>query len=210
MERKKTHRLVVALLVLAAHNVVTCSAGETQSLIEFKGSLSNATALSNWDVSSDSPCTGNLTHWAGVWCLNGNVWQLRLDGMGLGGLLDVDSLAQLPNLRVLSIKGNSFGGPMLEVEKLPALKSLLMSSNRFLVGIPDGRVRWDGGAEDGLPGRERVHRANAEIAGEPAEARELEPGGESDGREDTGFLVDGAADGELGQQPVRGEDTSGA
>ncbi|XP_030467774.1 probable LRR receptor-like serine/threonine-protein kinase At4g31250 [Syzygium oleosum] len=142
MEREKPHRFVVAalaVLVLAAHNVVTCSAGETQSLIRFKGSLSNATALSNWDSSSDSPCNGNKTDWAGVSCLNGNVWQLRLDGMGLGGLIDVDSLTQLSSLRVLSIKGNGFEGPMPEVKKLPALKMLMMSSNQFTGDIPDDK-----------------------------------------------------------------------
>ncbi|KAF7849130.1 hypothetical protein BT93_L1215 [Corymbia citriodora subsp. variegata] len=141
MDREKPRRLVVtvlAALVLAAHSVVTCSAGETQSLIKFKDSLSNATALSSWNVSADSPCTSaGTTNWAGVVCLNSKVWQLRLDGMGLGGHLDMDSLAELPALRILSIKGNSFDGPMPDVKKLAELKSVTMSSNRFSGEIPD-------------------------------------------------------------------------
>lgn len=141
MLRKKPCRLAVAAalaaLVLAAQGFVTCGAGETQSLIKFRGSLSNATALSNWGGSADSPCTAAGSNWTGVWCNNGSVWQLRLDGMGLGGGLDLDSLAELPSLRMLSIKGNSFEGPMPEVRKLPALKSVTMSSNRFSGPIPD-------------------------------------------------------------------------
>ncbi|KAI3437294.1 Protein kinase domain-containing protein, partial [Psidium guajava] len=112
--------------------LVTCSAGETQTLIKFKGSLSNATALRDWDGSSISPCG-----WTGVWCLNGRVWQLKLDWMGLGGLLDMDSLAELPLLRILSIRGNGFEGSMPEVKKLAALKAVSMSSNRFTGEIPD-------------------------------------------------------------------------
>ncbi|KAK3437452.1 hypothetical protein EUGRSUZ_C02136, partial [Eucalyptus grandis] len=116
---------------------ITCDAGETQSLIKFRGSLSNATALSNWGGSADSPCTAAGSNWTGVWCNNGSVWQLRLDGMGLRGGLDFDSLAELPSLRILSIKGNSFSGPMPEVKKLLALKSVTMSSNWFSGLIPD-------------------------------------------------------------------------
>ncbi|XP_030551691.1 pollen receptor-like kinase 4 [Rhodamnia argentea] len=136
MERRKLHRLVaaaaLALLVLAARDLITCSAGETQTLIKFKGSLSNATALSNWDSNSASPC-----RWTGVWCLNGSVWQLKLDGMGLGGMLDMESLAELPLLRILSIRGNRFEGPMPEVKKVAALKAVSMSSNWFSGEIPD-------------------------------------------------------------------------
>ncbi|XP_038696880.1 pollen receptor-like kinase 5 [Tripterygium wilfordii] len=111
-----------------------CVHGATESeiLVKFKSSLSNASALNNWDGNSNSPC-----NWVGVRCNDdGTVGLLRLEKMSLAGLIDLDTLVGLPGLRSLSLMNNSFQGPMPAVSKLSSLKILYLSYNNFSGDIP--------------------------------------------------------------------------
>ncbi|OVA19297.1 Protein kinase domain [Macleaya cordata] len=117
--------------------VITFScASDTDTLFKFKDSLANDGALSNWNASS-KPCSGDNANWVGILCSNNTIWGLQLENMGLMGLIDVDSLMGLPYLRTISLTNNSFDGPLPNIKKLGALKSVFLSKNRFSGEIPN-------------------------------------------------------------------------
>ncbi|CAA2956746.1 probable LRR receptor-like serine threonine-kinase At4g31250 [Olea europaea subsp. europaea] len=58
--------------------------------------------------------------------------------MGLGGTINLDTLAQLPTLLTLSIMNNNFGGPFPgDLKKLEKLRGLNLANNRFSGEIPN-------------------------------------------------------------------------
>ncbi|XVF41211.1 hypothetical protein PTKIN_Ptkin01aG0262300 [Pterospermum kingtungense] len=121
---------------------VGSSQGETEAeiLLRFRSSLSNYDrALADWNVSSPVPCTGDNPNWTGLRCSNGSVFGLKLENMGLMGVIDIDTLTKLPLLRTLSFMNNSFAGPLPEVNKLTSLRALYLSYNGF-----SGEIREDG------------------------------------------------------------------
>ncbi|KAK3437503.1 hypothetical protein EUGRSUZ_C02173 [Eucalyptus grandis] len=125
------------ILGISSNKVATTfsASSEADSLLKFKSSLDDqSNALANWN--SGSPCIGDQANWIGVLCMKGSVWGLQLENRGLEGEIDVDSLAGLPSLRTLSFMNNSFNGPMPEIKKLGALKSVFLSYNRFSGEIP--------------------------------------------------------------------------
>lgn len=125
---------ILCLLLLF---VVAFSSGSSESelLLQVKHSLANDNALSTWN-SSTPPCSGNKANWVGVLCAGGKLWGLKLENMGLKGVIDVDSLQQLPNLRTLSFMNNDFDTTWPSINKLAALKSLYLSNNKFSGEIP--------------------------------------------------------------------------
>lgn len=56
---------------------------------------------------------------------------LRLEGMGLAGVIDVDALLEIKSLRIISFVNNSFTGSIPEFNRLPALKAMYLTGNRF-------------------------------------------------------------------------------
>ncbi|KAK8473957.1 hypothetical protein V6N11_047289 [Hibiscus sabdariffa] len=105
-------------------------------LLEFRESLANHSSLSNWDAST-SPCNGDKANWVGLICVEGEIWGLQLENMGLQGNVNVEILEALPMLRTLSLMNNNLQGAMFNVGKLGALKALYLSDNRFTGEIPD-------------------------------------------------------------------------
>lgn len=103
-----------------------------RSLLKFKQSLTNATMLDNWKESStDTLCSNNIPNWTGCLCYNGSFVGLRLEGMGLGGRIDVDSLSGL-SLFSLSVANNDFSGPFpSDINKLLKLRVLYLMNNKF-------------------------------------------------------------------------------
>ena len=91
-------------------------------------------------------------------CLNDVFFGLRLEGMGLGGLIDVEALAGLTHLRTISFMNNGFEGPMPDVKKLGALRGLFLSNNRF-----SGKIKDD--AFFGMRALRKVYLANNEFVG---------------------------------------------
>ncbi|XVE98905.1 hypothetical protein REPUB_Repub03eG0148900 [Reevesia pubescens] len=105
-------------------------------LLKFKSSLTNATALKNWENNSKPPCIERRANWVGVLCHKGIIWGLQLENMGLSGTIDVDTLTGFSNLRTLSLMNNNFNGSIPKLNKLTALKSIYLSNNRFSGDIP--------------------------------------------------------------------------
>ncbi|CAJ1973828.1 unnamed protein product [Sphenostylis stenocarpa] len=107
-------------------------ADNAQVLMNFKSFLSNADALSNWGNQTIGVCS-----WTGILCFNQNFHGLRLEHMGLGGTVNVDTLLQLSNLNSFSVINNNFEGPMPEFKKLVNLRAMFLSNNKFSGEIPD-------------------------------------------------------------------------
>jgi len=107
-------------------------ADNAQVLMNFKGFLSNADALSNWGNQSIGVCS-----WTGILCFNQSFHGLRLENMGLSGSVDVDTLLQLSTLNSFSVINNNFEGPMPEFKKLVSLRALFLSKNKFSGAVSD-------------------------------------------------------------------------
>ncbi|CAN1324215.1 Probable LRR receptor-like serine/threonine-protein kinase At4g31250 [Linum perenne] len=131
---------------------------EADALLNFKRSLSNSSiSLQTWNITLSPPCNRDDSTWIGLRCLGGSVQKLILDGMGLLGIIDVDSLSNLPNLRTFSVIGNSFDGPFPPLSKLP-LKNLYLSGNGFSGQIPDD-------AFQGMNSLKEIYLANNRFVG---------------------------------------------
>ncbi|XP_072994874.1 pollen receptor-like kinase 4 [Typha latifolia] len=134
------HLLTLLLSILSSLRL-SPGAGESDVLLVFKATLSSGggdVALHDWTPML-SPCKGNATLWTGVICSgNGTVVGLQLDNMNLSGNLNVKSLADLPQLRMLSFENNSFDGAMPEIAKLGGIETIYLSGNRLTGEIPDG------------------------------------------------------------------------
>ncbi|KAJ0091321.1 hypothetical protein Patl1_12747 [Pistacia atlantica] len=126
-------------------------------LLNFKNSLSDNSALNDWNTST-TPCTGDTPNWTGLRCSDGNVSALILQNMSLTGVIDIDTLAQLPFLRSLSFMYNNFDGPMPDVKKLTSLRALYLSYNKFSGEIPDDEF-------SGMNNLNRLHLARNQFMG---------------------------------------------
>ena len=71
--------------------------------------------------------------------------------MGLAGLIDINTLSELPALKTISFINNSFEGPLPDVKRL-SLIGVYLSQNRFSGDIPDDAFSGMGGTylEEGL------------------------------------------------------------
>ena len=135
-----TTDLFLLILFVVCCNTSSSTSPEAEILIKFKSSLSNNTALDNWDTSinicNDDPKTRGK-YWTGVTCKDGTLFGLRLENLSLGGVIDIDTLVNLPSLRSLSFMNNSFHGTMPKVKKLGALRALYLAYNKFSGTIPE-------------------------------------------------------------------------
>ncbi|CDP12489.1 unnamed protein product [Coffea canephora] len=147
--------LILAIVLQLVHTCICLS--EPDLLIQFKDSLKNTGALSNWDAKVPS-CKGDQPNWSGVLCDKGNVWGLKLENMGLKGDINEDALSQLKSLRTLSFMNNDFEGPLPDMKKLGALKSIYLSNNKFSGEIPaDAFV--------GMLSIKKIHLSNNQLSG---------------------------------------------
>ncbi|KAA8528208.1 hypothetical protein F0562_035541 [Nyssa sinensis] len=130
---------------------------EVETLLKFRDSLFNTTALNNWNKSS--LCKGNGSNWTGVICVNDDFYGLQLENMGLKGIIDIGTLSELSSLRTVSFMNNHFEGPIPEIKKLGgALRGLFLSNNQFNGEIPDD-------AFDGMKSLTKVYLANNTFTG---------------------------------------------
>lgn len=139
--------------------VVGPSYGATDSelLLKVKEKLQNNNALSSWNTST-SPCSSHGANWSGVICNGGKIWGLQLENMGLKGVIDVDSLKDLPYLRTISFMNNDFDGAWPEINKLVGLKTLYLSNNKFSGDIPAE-------AFEGMQWLKKIHLSNNQFTG---------------------------------------------
>ncbi|XP_039052211.1 pollen receptor-like kinase 4 [Hibiscus syriacus] len=128
------------VVVLSSWLMVVPSAGdqnEIESLLMLKNTLSNPSALYNWNASAP-PCTGERSNWAGIICNEqGKVKGLQLESMGLSGVVNVESLHELQDLRLLNLMKNKFEGRIPDIKKMNRLQTLFLSNNHFSGEIPD-------------------------------------------------------------------------
>ncbi|RDX89852.1 Pollen receptor-like kinase 1, partial [Mucuna pruriens] len=132
MAHERAYHWFVMLFVLAICVVPSWGDTNAEILIRFKKSLSNDGALSNWGNES------SLCKWAGLLCRRDQTFYgLRLENMGLGGKVDVETLLELPTLVSFSVINNTFEGPMPQFKRLVKLRALFLSNNKFSGEIPD-------------------------------------------------------------------------
>ncbi|CAI0442054.1 unnamed protein product [Linum tenue] len=153
----KTTSLLLFLLLLSFLATVSSGSLQSDALLRFKAGLGNNAALLTWDPAVD-PCNGDRSNWAGVLCTDGLVWGLQLEHMQLAGVIDVDALAAINNIRTLSLMDNRLAGPLPEVKKLGKLKTLFLSNNYFSGEIPAG-------AFDGMGSLKTMNLANNDFTG---------------------------------------------
>lgn len=131
---------------------------ETEILLDFKKTLSNAGALENWNKDV-SPCNGNNANWNGLLCKANVLNGLQLESMGLSGTINFDSLSKLPTLRSVSFMNNNFDGPIpSNINKIRALRTLYLANNNFSGEIP-------GDAFKGMNQMRRVYLGNNGLTG---------------------------------------------
>lgn len=109
------------------------ASSDSDLLLTFKESLHiNSSLLPSWSASIP-PCFGHKANWEGILCSQqGKIWGLKLENMGLKGVIDIDSLKRLSDLRTISLMNNDFDGPIPDIGQLGALKSIYLSNNRFI------------------------------------------------------------------------------
>ncbi|CAA0843142.1 Pollen receptor-like kinase 1 [Striga hermonthica] len=158
MAGKRATSSILVLLLTVFFHLVTMASSESESeiLLKFKESLKNAEPISGW-AGPGQPCSG----WPGVICGGGRVWGLKLENMGLGGTVDVDSLSKLTGLRTVSLMNNELDGPLPKLSKLGALKSIYLSNNKF-----SGEIAAD--TFDGMMSLKKLHLANNRFTGKIA------------------------------------------
>ncbi|KAI3957145.1 hypothetical protein MKW98_002772 [Papaver atlanticum] len=135
-------RTIAYFIAFLSVFITLSHASDSEALVKLKDSFPNADML-NWNQST-SPCSGNTSNWIGVFCSKGSVWGLQLESMGLMGTIDVDTLTELPSLRTISFMNNSFDGPIPDIHKLGAIKSIFLSHNKFSGDIPKDNFKGMG------------------------------------------------------------------
>ncbi|XP_074280803.1 pollen receptor-like kinase 3 [Silene latifolia] len=127
-------RFLLLLLCLSLSLPKLLSLTEAEALLAIKKSMLNTGKLSSWKENS-KPCEDK---WEGVFCEAGKpvVIRLHLQNMDLSGVVDVNALTQIKNLKTLSLSNNSFSGPLPSVNKLAGLRALYVSANKFSGEIP--------------------------------------------------------------------------
>ncbi|KAG5030082.1 hypothetical protein GLYMA_05G220900v4 [Glycine max] len=154
------HCWTILFIYLSSHFTVVPSFGASDSelLLQVKENLqTHNDELSSWNASIP-PCSGARSNWRGVLCHEGKVWGVKLENMGLKGVIDVDSLKGLPYLRTLSFMNNDFEGAWPEIDHLIGLKSIYLSNNKFSGEIPFRTF-------EGLKWLKKVHLSNNHFTG---------------------------------------------
>lgn len=123
------HALLMCIIVVSSQDSVE------EILVEFKNSLSNASALDSWN--KDVPICSDSKYWIGLICVKAGFWGFKIDSMGLSGALNVEPLTKLSTLFMLSFENNTFVGPFpSNINKIPNLFYLSLSNNKFSGEIP--------------------------------------------------------------------------
>ncbi|KAL2458405.1 Pollen receptor-like kinase 3 [Abeliophyllum distichum] len=131
-------RLLLLSILIIYTITPSLSVGDDMLLLDFKESLKNSSALDSTWIKGTNPCDSKKP-WVGVECNAGKgsfVINLYLHNLGLSGDINIDSLADLHGLRVISFENNKFSGPLPYFNRLTALKSLYLSGNEFSGEIP--------------------------------------------------------------------------
>ena len=132
----------LSILVTFCSVVVAAQAQQSlqtdgEALERFMVAVDPAGELLPW-VAGTNPCT-----WSGVGCSQSRVTSLRVSGLSLAGALPADALADLDQLRVLSLHHNKFsGGFPVDLARCTLLQRLFFGYNRFSGPLPDFTGIW--------------------------------------------------------------------
>lgn len=109
-------------------------AADRSALLALRADLGGRTL--RWNISTtSSPCS-----WRGVVCDNttGRVVRLRLPGSGLRGQLRLNSIGNLSELRVLSLRNNALSGQLpSDLASCTLLEEIHLQGNSFSGEIPE-------------------------------------------------------------------------
>ncbi|GER27293.1 leucine-rich repeat protein kinase family protein [Striga asiatica] len=138
MAKLNLHHLLLitaaAVALLHLPSVAPDISSDRSALLALRSAVGGRPLL--WDASLATPCS-----WAGVTCSpeGAAVVALRLPGMGLSGRLPPGTIANLTNLRTLSLRFNALSGPLPAdlFAALTSLRSLYLQHNSFAGQIPD-------------------------------------------------------------------------
>ncbi|XP_057425098.1 probable leucine-rich repeat receptor-like protein kinase At1g68400 [Lotus japonicus] len=130
MSAKPSHLIASVTTLLHFLLLVQCSTNpDFEPLMAFKTASDTNKTLTSWNTTTN-PCT-----WHGVSCVGDRVTRLVLENLHLQG--SIDPLTALTHLRVLSLKGNRFSGPLpTTLSNLASLKLLFLSHNEFSGEFP--------------------------------------------------------------------------
>ncbi|KAL2553737.1 putative inactive receptor kinase [Forsythia ovata] len=123
---------VLMLFIQGYHRVNSEPTQDKQALLAFLSQIPHEKRL-QWNE-SDSVCD-----WVGVQCdpTNSSVYYVRLPGVGLVGQIPANTLGQLTQLRVLSLRSNRLTGSIPpDFSKLQHLRSLYIQNNQFSGEFP--------------------------------------------------------------------------
>ncbi|PKA61435.1 putative inactive receptor kinase [Apostasia shenzhenica] len=122
--------LVVLLLFLHSFSMAAADlAADGAALMAFRSAVGQG--VLSWNTSA-SPCS-----WKGVTCKGGRVTSLRLPGSSLIGQIPAGTLANLSDLRTLSLRSNALDGLLpSDLARSSQLRNLYLQGNRFSGDIP--------------------------------------------------------------------------
>ncbi|KAL3623996.1 hypothetical protein CASFOL_032812 [Castilleja foliolosa] len=123
---------MVIQILLCYKRVDSEPTGDKKALLSFFSQVPHENRL-NWNQ-SESAC-----NWVGVECdaTNSSVYYLRLPGVGLVGQIPANTLSQLSQLRVLSLRSNRLSGQIPpDFSKLKLLRSIYLQDNQLSGEFP--------------------------------------------------------------------------
>ncbi|KAF3338933.1 putative inactive receptor kinase [Carex littledalei] len=124
--------LLLLLLSITTPIHSLSSSSDASALLSFKSSADPSNHLLFSPVTSTTPCK-----WTGVSCSPSNrVTRLVLESLSLNGTFADSTLGRLDQLRILSLKFNSFTGTVPDLSNLTNLKALYLDHNQFSGQFP--------------------------------------------------------------------------
>ncbi|GFQ05198.1 probable inactive receptor kinase at2g26730 [Phtheirospermum japonicum] len=123
---------VLMTILLCYERVKSDPTEDQQALLAFLSQVPHENRL-KWNQ-SESACS-----WVGVECdaTNSSVYYLRLPGVGLVGQIPANTLSQLSQLRVLSLRSNRLSGQIPpDFSKLKLLRSIYLQDNQLSGEFP--------------------------------------------------------------------------
>ncbi|KAI3453161.1 hypothetical protein Pfo_009824 [Paulownia fortunei] len=127
------HHLLLTLSLTFLPPIYSLLDADRSALLRLQAAVRGRTLL--WNTNSATPCS-----WEGVGCddTTNRVIVLRLPGDGLRGQLPLNSIGNLTELRVLSLRGNSlFGQIPSDLASCTQLQDLHLQGNMFSGEIPE-------------------------------------------------------------------------
>ncbi|KAK2969129.1 hypothetical protein RJ640_017244 [Escallonia rubra] len=118
---------VAVILCLVGVVISVTDPGDAKILNDFRNGLENPELL-NWPNKGNDPC--GPPQWDHVFCSNGRVTQIQVQGMGLKGPLP-QNFNQLDKLKNLGLQKNNFNGKLPSFSGLSDLQFAYLDFNDF-------------------------------------------------------------------------------